>query len=136
MALASYFFVGSEEEMQQNNGLEGGPDERRAEFYRVHDTSLSPLYQLITGQDDAPKFELSAHTDEYDLVTFRFPGEFVDALAAFDESRFGETIAAWRNSEDVPYDNEPDLRDLLTALIRLAGVSKASAQDMYLWNCI
>ena len=135
MSIASYFFVGSPEEAARNDGLEGGSDDRRAIFYRVMDTGLKPLFRIIAGEQ-CPSFEPAAMSEGFDVITFTFPPTFTDALAVFDSSKFDATISAWASDAEAPYANDGDLRDLLTALVRLAAVAKSGQGDLYLWNCL
>ena len=135
MSIASHFFVASPDEAARNDGLDGGPDARRAVFYRLMDTGLKPLYRIIAGKQ-CPSFEPAAMSDEYDVITFSFPKDFTDSLAAFDAAGIDGAIAEWASDPDCPYDNDGDLRDLLTALVRLAGVAKSGQGDLYLWNCL
>lgn len=135
MSIASHFFVGSPDEAARNDGLEGGSDDRRAVFYRVTETGLEPLYQIIAGKQ-CPSFEPAAMSEGYDLITFAFPTEFTDSLAALDAAGVDDAIAKWAADPECPYDNDGDLRDLLSALVRLAGVAKSGQGDLYLWNCL
>jgi len=79
---------------------------------------------------------LVSNDDDYAVLTFIFPSEFVTQLASFDDERFDFLIAEWRKFEEVPYDNEDDLRDLFTNLVRLARAADQSGLNMYLWNCL
>ena len=135
MSIASHLFVGSPEEASRNDGLEGGPDERRAVFYRVMDTGLAPLFRIIVGQQ-CPSFEPKAMSDDFDVITFAFPVAFTNALAGFDNATFDDTVSKWISDPECPYGNTNDLRELLTALVRLAVTAKSDQYDLYLWNCI
>lgn len=135
MSIASYFFVGDEEEAARNDGLADGPPERRAEFYRVMDVNLIPVYASLRA-DKCPSFKPAALSDDYQQVTLTIPPAFVESLAALREPQLPEIISQWQQSESVPYDNEADLHDLLTAMVRLARVARDNKQNMYLWNCI
>jgi len=135
MSIASHFFVATPEDAARNDGLEGGSDEHRAIFYRVMDTGIKPLYQIIAGEE-CPKFEPAAMNDDFTEITFTFPAEVVSRFAAFDDSRFDSVIDEWRVTDDVPYDNDGDLRDLLKALVQLARKATDDGLNMYLWNCL
>ena len=135
MSTASYFYVASHEDAERNDGFEAAPQGNRAEFYRVTDVSLKPLFTAITGEA-CPKFVPVAMSEDYAQITFAFPDPFVERLATIDESRREEIIAKWRDSGEAPYDNEGDLRSLLATLVRLARTGRESGQGMFLWNSI
>jgi hypothetical protein len=71
-------------------------------------------------------------SEYFTQITFKFPSEFVAALAKVVAA---PAVARWRADESTPYDNEQDLLDLLTALSRLARSASASNLDFYLWVC-
>ena len=130
MSIASYLFTASKEDAKRNNGLEGGS---RAEFYRVTDISLKPLFTAMSGKP-CPEFKPAAMNDDYSQITFAFPKQFVKQLAALDDSKEKELIAKWRDSGDAPYDNDKDLRKLLKAMVAIAKTALESGQGMFLWN--
>jgi hypothetical protein len=135
MSIASYFFTASREEAERNDGLEGMPPGRRAEFYRVTDISLKPLFIALSGEA-CPRFERVAMSEDYGQITFAFPIRFVELLAMIDESRSEEFLAKWRDSGAAPFDNDEDLRNLLANLVRLAKAGRDAGQGMFLWNCM
>ncbi len=135
MSMASYFFVGSTDEAKRNDGLEEGPADRRAEFYRVHDIALEPLHVQLTGQA-CPSFEPAVMSEDYDQITFIFPKSLVKALADVEAHYMTAVIEAWKESSEVPYDNDQDLQDLLAALCRLSKLALEREEDLYLWNCL
>jgi hypothetical protein len=135
MSIASYFFTASREEAERNDGLAGAPPGRRAEFYRVSDVSLKPLFTLLLGEA-CPIFEPVAMSEDYDQITFAFPGRFVERLATLDESSPEELIAKWRDSGEAPYNDREVLGNLLASLVRLTKASRESGQAMFLWNSI
>ncbi|QDT22250.1 hypothetical protein [Gimesia chilikensis] len=135
MAMASYFFVGSADEAKRNDGLEEGPADRRAEFYRVHGTALKPLHEQLTGQA-CPSFEPAAMSEDYDQLTFIFPESLVKALANVEAHDMTAVIETWKETSEVPYDNDQDLQDLLAALCRLSKLALEREEDLYLWNCL
>ena len=131
MSIASYIFSASKEDAKRNDGLEGGT---RAEFYRVTDISLQPLFTAMSGKP-CPEFKPAAMSDDYQQITFAFPTQFVKQLAALDDSKEKELIVKWRDSGEAPYDNDKDLRKLLKALVATAKTAIESGQGMFLWNC-
>jgi hypothetical protein len=135
MSIASYFFTASKEDAKRNDGLEGGPQGSRAEFYRVTDVSLTPLFTAISGKP-CPSFKPAAMSDDHQQITFAFPTQFVKQLATLDESKEKEVITKWRASGEAPYDNDKDLRKLLKALVGIAKAALESGQGMFLWNCV
>ena len=134
MSIASHFFVATPAEAERNDGFEGGDDECRAVFCRVMDLNLKPLYAILTGAK-CPKFSPVAMNDDYTQITFQFPEEFVSILAELNSDDASDTIHKWQSDENVPYDNESDLRDLLSALARLARRGMEKRLNLYLWNC-
>jgi hypothetical protein len=134
MSIASYIFTASKEDARRNDGLEGGPQGGRAEFYRVTDISLMPLFTAMSGKP-CPAFKPAAMSDDYQQITFTFPTQFVKQLAALDNSKEKELIGKWRDSGEAPYDNDKDLRKLLKALVAIAKTALESGQGMFLWNC-
>jgi len=132
MSIASYIFTASKEDAKRNDGLEGGS---RAEFYRVTDISLKPLFTALSGKP-CPEFKPTAMSDDYEQITFAFPTQFVKQLATLDDSKEKELIVKWRDSGEAPYDNDKDLRKLLKALVTIAKTALESGQGMFLWNCL
>ena len=135
MSIASYFFVASLEIAQKNDGFSEGAKPFKAEFYRVHDTSLKPLCEAL-GAKDCKSFKLVSTNEDYSQLTFVFPSAFVESLASFDMTKSGEVVEAWSKSEEAPYDNTSDLSMLLESLHGLAKISASSNQDLYLWNAL
>lgn len=134
MSIASFFFAASREQAQLNNGFEGAPPGHRAEFFRVTDISLKPLFTAIAGEA-CPRFEPVATSEDFTQITFRFPDGFVEGLAALDESAMPRLIAEWRESGDAPYNRDEDLQNLLCSLLQLARLARRSGHGLYLWNC-
>ena len=134
MTVASHFFIATPEDAARNDGLEGGSEEYRSVFYRVMDIGIKPLYGIIAGAE-CPSFEPAAMSEDFTEVTFVFPPDVVTQLAELQEDQFDSVIVKWRDDDDVPYDNDGDLRDLLAALVRLARKAKNTGLNMYLWNC-
>lgn len=135
MSVASYLFVATADDAQRNDGLVDGPDEYRAEFYRVMDINLRPLYRILTGKE-CPQFEPAVMNEDCSLITFRFPAELTAALATLTEGRRETIVSMWQDDESVPYDNDADLFDLVAALERLAKKAHSTGLSLYLWNCL
>ncbi|PQO29100.1 hypothetical protein C5Y96_15195 [Blastopirellula marina] len=135
MSIASYFFIGTDDEAQRNDGLEGSPADHRAEFYRVMDTSIKPIYTILTGEK-SPSFEPVVMNDDFSQITFLIPEKFVQAAASIEPDNHVEILKAWKETEDAPYDNDKDLTDLLAALAKLSRKAIEDKQNLYLWNCL
>ena len=45
-------------------------------------------------------------------------------------------IETWKETSEVPYDNDRDLQDLLAALCRLSKLALEREEGLYLWNCL
>jgi hypothetical protein len=133
MSIASYFFVGSADEAARNDGLEGGQNDWRAEFYRLTDLSLKPLYSILSGKE-CPKFVPVCMNDDYTQITFEFPSAFVEQLNSIDAPMIAQIASQWLGSGEAPYDTDSDLRSLVSALSSLGKVACQSNLGLYLWN--
>jgi len=135
MSIASYRFVGEVSDAEKNDGLEGGPAEDRAEFYRVMSTHLTDLYLSIKGED-VSLGQPVAMEDDYSVITYLVPDGVVDVFQAIKEDTVPGVVEQWKTKGGVPYDNNPDLNDLVRALIRLSKRAKQQGKNLYFWNCL
>lgn len=74
--------------------------------------------------------------NDYDQITFIFPESLVKALADVEAHDMTAVIETWKETSEVPYDNDQDLQDLLAALCRLSKLALEREEDLYLWNCL
>ena len=58
------------------------------------------------------------------------------ALAEVEAHDMKAVIETWKESSEVPYDNDRDLQDLLAALCRLSKLALEREEGLYLWNCL
>lgn len=110
-------------------------------FYKILNTGLESLFPLIS---DGEKSSLAqVYTDgkfieaTYELVsefttwTFEFNDDYIKALSNLEIKKIDEIVKAWINIEDCPYDNQKDLKDLITALNTLAVKSLHEKTRMF-----
>lgn len=54
------------------------------------------------------------------------------ALANVEADNMSAVIETWKETSEVPYDNDQDLQDLLAALCRLSRFALEREEDLYL----
>ncbi|QGQ25986.1 hypothetical protein F1728_26385 [Gimesia benthica] len=69
---------------------------------------------------------------DYERITFIFPESLVKALANVEADNMSAVIETWKETSEVPYDNDQDLQDLLAALCRLSRFALEREEDLYL----
>ena len=123
MSTAGYIFTGSKELAESG---EGQPDTKNQKlFYRVMMTSIEPLYGILNEGESISLIDI-CQNENYTSMTLSFPNEFVSCLSEIQLSDHDRIIEQWMKDEDCPYDNEKDMRDLLSTLI---GFSKLSIES-------
>lgn len=135
MGVSSHFFVSSPDQAADEDAPEKMPAERQALFYKVMFTSLSALYEALQGSE-CPEFKITAHVEDYAVMTMAVPTEFVDLMAKLKDDEVAAALEVWKESDEPAYDNDGDMNDLLEALRRLAQLAQQRDENMYIQMCI
>lgn len=141
MANGAIIFLTNDESIVKKEGIPDLDEENKAIFYKILNTGIESLLPLLSN-DDKPLL-VQVYTDgcfvegTFDLErdftswTFEFKSEFIQTLNSINIEEIDELANTWINTEDCPYDNIDDLKDLITALHTLSIKSSKEQLRMF-----
>ncbi len=129
MSITSYIYISDKSETVPTEGTPDIPKENIRTFYRVMDTGLESLATVISNEKE--NLEMVGANEEYTNVLYKFPETFTNKLAKINQSDIADFITKWLKSEDCPYDNENDLKDLIIALNKFSSWAIEKSFNLY-----
>jgi len=115
------------------------PDSDREQFKGLTVLELSTLWAIIRKKSwDVSQmrgFEKILMRDGGERLIYRLPDAFLSVVSDLDDPAAGAAAEKWAQTDELRC-AAADVRPVIDALGRLAGVARQSGRGVYIWNCL